>query len=218
MAEVTRMPGRHTGRKPIHLVAASGYRTPQDAVWEALRALRNFCQADIELWVVNKGYPGINSATVKSYLQRLEKGQYIACIRTEPVKGSAAIKRFELRQDVGLHAPRLTADGRPSTQGQGRENLWRSMKILSSFDFHELAEAASTDEVQVKSSEAKSYIKHLYKAGYLQRLKAGSSRIASRYRLLPGYNTGPRPPMVQRIKRVFDPNLNQVMGEEVGNE
>jgi hypothetical protein len=55
-------------------------------------------------------------------------------------------------------------------------------------------------------------------AGYLIEIKKGqaqgTSRLPARFRFNPARNTGPRPPMIQRTKAVYDPNLGQVVWQE----
>ncbi|CAA0111503.1 Uncharacterised protein [BD1-7 clade bacterium] len=211
---MTATPGKNGGKKPVHIQGTN--LSGQDAIWAGIRTLREFDRKDLVIWVSNNKYRGVNDDTVKAYLQRLSKGGYIRVIDTKNYRGVAKAYRYILAQDCGIHAPRLKRDGTPSTLGRGRENLWRAMKLLGDFDWRELAMTASNDDVTVKPTEAKDYIKHLYRAGYLQCTQ--SSRSGSRangslakYRLLPKKNTGPRPPQIQRIKQVYDPNLQQVV-------
>jgi hypothetical protein len=217
MTEVTALPGHGQGQKPVHLTAATGYRTPQDCIWEAVRATRKFTLHEIDGWIAKNCKQPVNTFTLKSYLSRLQKGFYISVIDVEQLRGIAKEHSYELVNDTGIHAPRLTREGMPSTQGLGRENLWRSMKMLKSFDFRDLVKSGSTGAVKISEAEARDYIKHLYKAGYLQQLQKVNRQasLPARYRLLPSKNTGPRPPMIQRIKRVFDPNLNEVVWGDV---
>ncbi len=204
--------GHKPGRKPVDLVAASGYRTPQDCVWEAVRALKQFDTASLERWLKKQGYTDINSHTAQSYIKRLLKGRYIEVASIKMLQGIAKTYSYQLVIDIGIQAPRLTKDGDASTQGLGRENLWRSMKILDAFNYIELAQTATTATVAVKPLTAQDYIKHLYRAGYLQRVsEARCGGGLARYRLITGKSTGPHPPMVQRIKQVFDPNLNKIV-------
>ncbi len=204
--------GHKPGRKPVDLVAASGYRTPQNCVWEAVRALKQFNVVSLERWLKKRGYTDINSHTLQSYIKRLLNGHYIEIASITTLQGIAKTYSYQLINDVGIQAPRLTKEGDPSTQGLGRENLWRSMKVLDAFNYIELAQTATTTTVVVKPSTAQDYIKHLYRAGYLQRVsEACCSGGLAHYRLIAGKSTGPHPPMVQRIKQVFDPNLNKVV-------
>ena len=111
-------------------------------------------------------------------------------------------------QDQGVEAPRLKNNGRPVTQGRAQENLWRTLRALGrDFTIHELTALSWTEQTPVSLIAAADYIRHLHSAGYLRHDKG-------RYRLT--LNTGPRPPMVQRVHRVYDPNLHQVMWTETG--
>lgn len=119
------------------------------------------------------------------------------------------VKRtYTLIKDVGNEPPRVRRDGSFVAMGRGREQLWQTMRALSVFTFADLQVAASTDEHPVAFAEAKTYCQVLHKAGYLAKGAMG-------YRLI--RYTGPLPPMIQRVKNVYDPNLKQVIcihGEE----
>ena len=208
--------GQGCGKKSVSLVATAGYLKPQDAVWVAIRQLKAFTQEDIEIKLVNEKLSGINSYTVKSYMARLEKGGFIQLRSYEQVNNIAKRITYELINDVGVHSPCLNKDGQISTQGRGRTNLWRSMKVLSSFDKVEISEAASVNGTTVKEGEAQDYIKHLYKAGYLVKVSEYNRTTGelARYKLLKSKNTGALPPMIQRTKHIFDPNLRKVVWQE----
>jgi hypothetical protein len=215
MSKTTKTPGRKRGRKPVDLVASTGYRTPQDAVWEAVRKLKEFTLADVMVWMVKEDIK-VNQTTARSYIVRLERGRFIQVISSETLNRNTQRHTYRLINDVGLHAPRLTKDGIPTLQGKCRENMWRSMKIMGDFNYRELAESSSTPEVSVKDLEARDYVRHLFGAGYLQLTTPAKKNpgTPARYRLIRSKNTGPHAPMIQRVKRVFDPNLNKVVGEE----
>lgn len=201
-------------RQPAHIVAASNHTTP-DIVWAAVRALKEFTHESLVLHL-DKQHRVVDT-TIRSYVESLYKGGFIDITHTENLNGSCRIHHYQLVKDVGIEAPRLTRDGKTCIKGVGRENLWRTMRILGDFNCRELAIAASTEETPIKENTAKDYIKHLYSAGYLLCVKEAvrsKNHQLSRYRLLPSKYTGPRPPQVQRLKQVFDPNLNQVMSEE----
>ena len=56
---------------------------------------------------------------------------------------------------------------------------------------------------------AKEYCTMLTQAGYLKVLrKASPPKKPAVYKLV--RNTGPQPPQIQRVKQVFDPNLDEV--------
>lgn len=201
-------PGRQRGRKAVSLNVANGYRTPQDCIWESIRTLKEFTKLELEIHLVNRDKRGINDYTIKSYLNRLLKGEYVVVIDKRELYGNAKVFTYRLLKDMGVHAPRLAKNGKITTQGVGRTNMWRSMSALPSFDYKDLVDTASAP---VKPAEAKDYIKHLYRSGYLTLIKKGNPASPARYKLLPTKYTGPLSPMVQRIKRVFDPNLNKVV-------
>jgi hypothetical protein len=58
---------------------------------------------------------------------------------------------------------------------------------------------------------ARSYLKWLKRAGYVVEVQASKPGTKARFRLGHGKYTGPRPPMIQRIGQVFDPNLGEVV-------
>jgi len=208
-----RKTGRARGKKPVDLVAQAGYRSPQDLIWLAIRTLRVFTFQALDIWLSKNNKSVINNYTTRSFIERLRKGGFIVLTDIRTDHGIGKIKTYELVKDVGVHTPRLTNDGKPTTRGMGRDNMWRSMKILGTFDYVDLAGVSTTELFKVSEIDAKYYIKHLYKAGYLQ-LKTASSQknvTPARYRLIPSMNTGGLPPMIQRVKQVFDPNLNKVV-------
>lgn len=192
-------------------------------IWNAIRQLREFDIAQLEIAT------HIPQATLRSYVQALERGGYVAKSGTRrPTRliagvtaGGYAIQSWSLVRDVGAQAPYLRKDGTDAQQGRGREQMWRAMKILKDFDYRDLAINASTDEVTVHALDAQSYVKFLARAGYLVQVtksKPGNKPGAgtrARYRLLPSRNTGPLPPMVQRVKRVYDPNTGQIMTQDI---
>ena len=216
--DVTKLPAVSkvtTGRKRVDLLPTT--HAGFEVVWLVIRQLRTFTCTALICEIVNKGFKDCNDLTVKSYLQRLHKGCYIEIIDKENVNIRGNVERYTytLQRDIGVHAPKLTKTGQPSKRGRGQEHMWRTIKILGEFDYRDLALAASTADYSIKPNTAQDYVKHLAKAGYLhctQTAKTGC-RLA-RYRLLPSKDTGPRPIQVQRIKQVFDPNLDEVVWSE----
>jgi hypothetical protein len=84
------------------------------------------------------------------------------------------------------------------------------MRILGVFSAFDLA-AVSSEDRPVSQAEAKDYVHWLYKAGYLSMARKHSNKTVARYRLRPTRITGPKPPMIQRGKQVYDPNLKRVV-------
>ena len=107
----------------------------------------------------------------------------------------------------------MRRDGTPVTQGQKRENLWQVMRILRRFTPRELAVSARTPECMVGVAEAAEYCRYLHLAGYL-------TRRGGLYQMHATSFTGPRAPMIQRTRRVWDPNRNEVrwQGGEVRDD
>lgn len=88
--------------------------------------------------------------------------------------------------------------------------MWNSMRGLVEFSPRDISAHSTTPDVRVTEWTAKSYCSMLLRAGYLRVLKkaepaAGRQAI---YRLI--RNSGPKPPQIQRIKQVFDPNTGVV--------
>ncbi len=186
-------------RKPVHLAASGKAINNREVIWPEIRRLRKFRMIDLCL-------KGISQSSVRDYLLGLEKGGYLRCERT----GSGRENRYTLLKDCGVEAPRVRKDGTHVTQGSCREQMWQTMKILKRFTIKELAVNASTEAHPISEPDAKEYLYHLALAGYLKATPIKHSNLV-RYQFDPAHDTGPRPPMVQRIKQVFDPNVGRVM-------
>ncbi|WP_051298712.1 hypothetical protein [Marinobacterium litorale] len=216
--------GKGRGRKPVSLVAASaqGKLTGREAIWSQIREQREFTRES--LWLALDHDQGDNRKAIDSYLTCLKNGGYIDITRERWInqddndqrQGGGGTREYvyTLIRDCGVEAPRLRKDGSEVTQGRNRENMWRAMRIIGEFNFHELAMAASTEEVPIKPTDAKNYIHYLHKAKYLVKTRPatrGRRAVAARYRLVPARYTGPKPPQIQRVRQVFDPNTNTVV-------
>jgi hypothetical protein len=208
----TPIPAKGMGRKP----ASIGQYGTQDAIWQAVRETVTFSPADL-ICHINKTKQ-VNDYTVKSYLSRLFKGGYLEKTATGEYKGACKTIVYTLVKNTGIETPRLTKSGQPSTQGKGREQLWRTIKILKEFDWFDLQVAASTESHPIKTATVRDYCEILAKAGYLTVTRKGRGTIRARYRLVSSRNTGPRPPQIQRLKQLFDPNLNAVVYVETGGQ
>jgi hypothetical protein len=195
------------GQKPVH---KRGSLESREAVWGIIRRMKTFTVPDLH----KETLLGID--TIRDYVAGLHKAGYIA-IHGESVPGRKTSLMYSLVRDVGVDAPRVRKDGSEITQGQNRESMWRSMRILREFSVIDIISTASTDKGAIPLKDAKSYIHHLHKAGYLVMTsegRPGNRHLLgrpARYRLLRAKNTGPKPPMVQRGKQVFDQNLRTVV-------
>lgn len=197
---------KHPGQKPIHIRAqsAAGKLMGRDAMWHIIRQLKQFTinQVRGEL----SASQGCNRATIKSYINSLVSGGYLSL---SGMKGRELA--FNLEKDIGAERPRIGSDGQPSKQGLGREQMWRAMRILGEFSSHDLATSASLPNSTVSPETTKEYCLFLERAGYLVVTAKGKPGHPPSYRFIPSKFTGPKPPMIQRIKQVFDPNLQQVV-------
>lgn len=188
------------GRKKIDL-EMQGTKGNRQRIWEAIRVGRDGFTA----YEVSRR-ASTDDTAVRSYLQSLIKGGYV-----EVVTGAKFEEQtLRLLKDIGAEAPAVTRDGKPSTAGKGTEAMWRSLRILGELDADELAAQASI-VVPTTSWTARSYLKWLKRAGYVIEVQASKPGKKARYRLGHNKYTGPRPPMIQRIGQVFDPNLGEVV-------
>lgn len=175
----------------------------RQAVWNIVRQLRtDFTIADVA------AKTKMATDTIRDYLNGLEKAGYL---KGTPGQTIGSAKHYTLVKDAGFDAPRVKRDGSPCKRGAGNEQMWRTMRILKTFTCAELAVNASTTKHQVKESTAVDYCGDLLKAGYL-RVVSGHGPVAVTYRLI--RNTGPKPPIVQRIKQIYDQNQQKVVWTE----
>ena len=98
----------------------------------------------------------------------------------------------------------------------GNKAMWNTLRITKmALNAYELSAISSTDSQKIAVETANNYLISLHQAGYLKIVK--ESKVTggkAKYVLLPEMNTGPKPPQIQRVKHVFDPNTNQVMFTE----
>ena len=169
----------------------------REAIWQAIRALKTFSPKEVRMET------RCSSGQVEDYLKAL-----LAAGLIERIEGERG--RYILVKDPGAVAPRLRRDGSEVTMGRGREQMWRAMRVLGQFTLRDLVVHATTEEHSVAENEAASYCQFLAQAGYLVRKGGNYLFLRSRY-------SGPRPPMIQRVKQVFDPNLGKVVWSQGGD-
>lgn len=193
-------------RRPVHLTSAGKRPEGRQVVWEAIRRLRTFKISDLE------DKTRITEETIRTYVTGLTRAGYLEREDYERAPGEPFQPSvWRLLRDVGIEAPRVRKDGSVVTQGRGREQLWRTIRILGEFDYRELAIQASTEVHQIAMKEAQTYCQYLHRAGYLVDIIAAVPGRPARYRLLPSRYSGPQAPQIQRIRQVWDPNLQQVV-------
>ena len=81
----------------------------------------------------------IRRERVSDYLKALAAGGYLARVAPDEERLGEG---FQLVRDPGAEVPRVRPDGTPIVQGAGREQCWRTMKILGHFSAIELAVTA----------------------------------------------------------------------------
>lgn len=122
-----------------------------------------------------------------------------------------ATQQFE-RATLQLRIPReREAIGRPPTQ---KEPLWVAIRTLKTFGVKELVFAASTD-TRIPPASALVFLHRLTRAGYLTVVRKASRGRGAIWRLKPGMNTGPKPPVQRTVRAVvlWDQNLKAFVGE-----
>jgi hypothetical protein len=103
-------------------------------------------------------------------------------------------------------APRTPPVGTP----QG--NMWRAMQMLASFSPTDVAAHSHVPEagVAVSHEDATAYCQALCRADYLRVVrKAIPGKREAIYRLI--RNTGPRPPVMRRIRALIDQNEGRIV-------
>lgn len=184
-------------RKPVNEI--SKLRT-REALWSAIRLMKEPFTL-IELKQKSK----CTIYQVREYVVCLEAAAIVAIVGEKSNEGRGAIKPtkiYQLVHDRGVEPPRVRRDGTEVTQGRGREQMWETMRSSRNFTATDLHVLASTDDHPVAENEAKTYCRFLHRAGYL-------NKNGDRYTFIK--RTGPKPPMIQRTKSVYDPNLDEVV-------
>lgn len=185
------MTPRKAGRRPV-----SAPTPGRQEIWQAIRETpQRFTLSDLV------ARTGADRKTVADYLRCLLPG---GVIQAEDGDG------YSLIDDRGFHAPRLNRSGQPVVQGAGMQNMWNSMRGLVEFSPRDIAAHSTTPDVRVTEPTVKSYCTMLLRTGYLRVLRKAEPSAGRQavYRLI--RNSGPKPPQIQRIKQVFDPNTGTV--------
>ncbi len=169
-------------------MAALAEMTPMEGTaWARALAMESFTFAELGSAV------GVNPQTIGVYVR-----QWVADGRAERIEeGRVAHARY-----------RIAAGARPAPvrDGSKHSNMWLAMRMLVRFSAVDLAAHCSTGRVTVTREDAQAYCGVLLRHGYLKCLrKAAPDRgIEAVYQLI--RNTGPKPPVLKRIRALFDPN------------
>lgn len=205
------MPAQGTRRKLAHPPKSDTRQARRDAIWASVRSQPgDFTFLDIEKDT------GIKLSTINRHIAGLVRAGFVMRVTEGRRMGQFDRAYWRLVKDIGVEAPRVSNEGRPSTAGVAESQMWRTMKMLNNFDARELALHASTEACTVTYKKAQEYARYLHLAGYLVMTRESTTRQSARYRLLTSRISGPRPPVVQRVRQVFDPNLSRVVYEGGG--
>ena len=196
-------------RLPAHQVQ----QARQD-LWDQIRRLKTFVRGDLE----QAG--GLSQDAIRDYLRGLVRAGYLSREEQGAARRVSGVKKrpdlYRLVRDIGIDAPRVRRDGSEVSQGRGREQMWRTLKIVGSVSAKDLAVQASTEEQAVSHETAKEYLLTLHRAGYLKCTQQPQGQKPGRYRLIPTRYYGPKPPQIQRVNAVYDPNLGRVVWTSAG--
>jgi len=195
-------------QQPASLKPVGGFHK-REQIWQQIRQQRaRFSVNDLYFKLNN-----ISRDAIRTYVNSLVAADYLS-----PVTNQTPLL-FTLIKDCGVDAPKVRTDGSQVTLGQGNENMWRTMRILKTFNWQDVQLVASTDSVTVTPKTARAYVEMLFKAGYLRCVSKGSAGIKAIYRINPSKIAGSQPPIIQRGGQLYDPNLGQVVyKKEVRNE
>lgn len=190
-------------RRPIEHERPGG-GTVREALWAAMREKGVFTCADIKYHVRFD----VDTATVRTYAQSLVAAGHVTRCDGPPIV-------YHVRERAPVEAPRINRDGEEVVMGRGNEQMWGTLRRMFKANHctpAELAAHASSSQHSISVATAEQYLRTLLKAGYVRCL-AGRGRGALFYYALIR-DTGPKPPMIQRTKRLYDPNLNKVVWEQ----
>lgn len=171
-------------------VTKENFLSVSTAAWEKAQKMDQFGYADISLAM----QISVEQAT------RIVKGWIREGSVDQIHSGQAGAKRslWRCKQDfVRIEPLRWRTP---------EENMWTHMRKACVFTPTDLAAHATTETVTVTPAEAADYCRVLLNAGYLkvQRRAAPSMKRDAIYRLVE--ITGVAPPVVKRVRALFDPN------------
>jgi len=193
-----------TGR-PEHL---KDERETRDALWKSIRTRREFTIPDL----TEDCDLAYNS--ISRYLARLVKAEILEADPVTKVPdgktfpGAAGRRRtYRLLKD-SLDPPRILPDGTVTDAHPGTQRMWNTIRNRKVFNLSDLHALSSTTRHPVARSAAAQYLKYLEYAGYVRKVE-GKEISRATYRIVK--NTGPKAPVIQRVRQVWDPNVRKVV-------
>ncbi len=193
----------------------AGDVTPRQRIWDAIR----YQHVDDGLITMQgirialkRQQPSLSESRISDYLRALIAGGFL--VRSNPDAPPATNAIYRLERDVGVEAPRVRRDGTVPAP-PGREQLWRTLKIIGTCTGQELADAASTAVTPVSRAAADEYLTMLSRAGYVTTVRPGTPGVPARFQLVPSRWTGPMAPQIRRTKQLYDPNTGEIVYSRV---
>ncbi|AQU83222.1 MULTISPECIES: hypothetical protein [unclassified Halomonas] len=208
------MSPKNIAKRKQSLSTLAGDATPRQRIWDAIRHQH----ADDGLITMQgirialKRQPDLTESRISDYLRALIAGGFL--VRSNPDAPPATTAIYLLKRDVGAEAPRVRRDG-SLPPPPGREQLWRTLKIIGTCTGQELADAASTVITPISRAAADEYLTMLSRAKYVKTIREGKPGVPARFQLVPSCWTGPMAPQIRRTKQLYDPNTGEVVYSRV---
>ena len=191
--------------KPQHL---KNERETRDALWTAIRTRREFTIPDLTE-DCDLAYNSISrclAGLVKLGVLEVDGDARVPEGKVFP--GAAGRRRtYRLLKD-SLDMPRVRPDGSEINVHQGTQRMWNTIRKRKVFNLSDLRALSSTTQHPVARSAAMMYLKYLEYAGYVRKIE-GTQLAKATYRLI--NDSGPKAPVIQRIRQVWDPNTRKVV-------
>lgn len=176
-----------------------GKQGKRQQIWTQIRVKR-------QSFTINDLYFALNDISrdaIRAYVSSLVNAEVVM-----PITNDTPV-HYALISDCGVDAPRVRPDGSIVTQGERNMNMWRTMKILKTFNWHDIKVAASTETISITSKTARAYVEMLHRGGYLRQIGLLEPGIKAVYRFVK--DTGHQAPIIKRGGVVYDPNLDAIV-------
>ncbi|UXZ55800.1 hypothetical protein LOS15_07215 [Halomonas sp. 7T] len=200
-------------RKTLSTLA--GDVTPRQRIWDAIRHQHLedglITMQGIRI-ALKRQQPSLSESRISDYLRALIAGGFL--VRNNPEAPPATTAIYVLQRDVGVEAPRVRRDG-TLPPPPGREQLWRTLKIIGTCTGQELADAASTAVTPVSRAAADEYLTMLSRAEYVKTVREAKPGLPARFQLVPSRWSGPMAPQIRRTKQLYDPNTGEIVYSRV---
>jgi len=213
-------------RRPA-VIERAGTLTPRDRMWAAMRSLQgtptcSWSPLEVQFLANARAGEPVHVDSVITYLKGLARAKppYVELVISHFPVGRKRVELhlYRLVRDVGAHAPRVTEEGGEVTQGTGRQQMWNvARQMRGDFSWRDLAHRASTRAHPIAPAEARRYLLHLAQAGYVRSFAArralgrGNGALPGRVEFVRSRDSGPRAPLVTKLRQVMDANTGQIV-------